>query len=66
MVSHGITVWVLLRVLASYQQNFFITQLSWLSAREAESLIEICIKQISVLSLYSLEFHLDIVILIPA
>lgn len=66
MVSHGITVWVLLRVLASYQQNFFITQLSRLSAREAESLIEICIKQISVLSLYSLEFHLDIVILIPA
>lgn len=44
---------------------FFIT-LSWLSAREAESIIEICIKQISVLSLFSLKLHLNIVILIPA
>ena len=66
MVSHGITVWVLLCVLTSYQHFFLITLQSWLSAREAESLIEICIKPISVLSLYSLEFLLDNVILIPA
>lgn len=66
MVSPGITVRVLLRVLASYQQNFFSYLISWLSAREAEGLIEICIKQISVLSFYSHEFHLEIVILIPA